>query len=153
MRLEKQSTARFKVRCRAIRSIRSIRWLVDVDHCNFWRTSGMAFASTICVLFLLAGCSNHPPRVPGVSVDAGKVSQAIVEQNDLDHDGRLSQDELTNLPPIAGNRSWYDGDHDGQISGDELRAGLTAIFDPKVGLLTYQCSVWRNGQPLTGART
>ncbi len=123
---------------------------MDVDHCNFWRTSGLALASTICA-FLVTGCSNHPPGVAGVSVDAGGISRKIIDQYDLNHDGKLSEQELASLPPIAGNRSWYDGDHDGQISGDELRAGLAAIFDPKVGLLTYQCSVSRNGQPLTGA--
>jgi YD repeat-containing protein len=89
--------------------------------------------------------------VPGVRVDAERISQAILEQYDQDRDGRLSQGELASLPPIAGNRSWYDYDKDGQISGDELRAGLTEIFDPKVGLLTFNCSVTRNGKPLSGA--
>jgi hypothetical protein len=58
---------------------------------------------------------------------------------------------LAAVPPIDGNRTWYDTDDDTQISADELRAGLNAIFDPRVGLLTFSCSVTRNGQPLSGA--
>jgi hypothetical protein len=89
--------------------------------------------------------------VPGVPIDADTISREIVDKYDQDDDGRLAQDELTDLPPIAGNRSWYDWDHDEKISAAELRAGLKEIFDPKVGLLTFTCSVTRNGKPLSGA--
>ena len=103
-------------------------------------------------LAILAGCNSHPPGILGIVIDAQGVGEAIVQACDKNHDGLLSADELAAVPPIRDNRNWYDTDNDGLLSANEVRAGLNAIFDPKVGLLSYSCRVLHNGKPLSGAQ-
>jgi len=92
------------------------------------------------------------PGVAGVSIDAERASQKILDELDTDHDGKLSRGELAAVPSIEGHRAWYDADHDGQISAAELAGGLRVIFDPRVALLSAWCEVTRNGRPLPQAR-
>jgi hypothetical protein len=110
----------------------------------------IASSGAVALMFLI-GCSSQPPGVPGVEIDAESVSATIIDSYDANKNGSLSQDELASAPPISSKHSWYDADHNGQISADELRKGLEAIFDPRVGLVTFACEVTRNGQPLSGA--
>jgi EF hand len=115
------------------------------------RHTNSAAAAVASGVLIVMGCSPHPPGIAGIQIDTGEVSQAIFLAHDKDQNGLLSAEELTAVPAIGGNRSWYDTDHDGQLSASELEAGLKAIFDPRVGLLTYSCGVTRKGQPLAGA--
>ena len=107
---------------------------------------------TCCLLVaLVAGCNATPGRIPGVDVNCDRAAEALLNDYDRDGNGGLSESELVSVPPIHGNRRWYDVDGDGEISQAELRAGLVVIFDPKIGLLSTWCNVTRSGKPLAGA--
>jgi hypothetical protein len=95
---------------------------------------------------------NRPAAIEAINIDPEQATKAIFAEVDVDGSGHLSSAELAKLPPIAEKRSWYDGDGDGQISPRELQAGLTAIFDPKVRLVSVSCEVLRNNQPLPSAK-
>jgi hypothetical protein len=109
--------------------------------------------TTVAAFALAAflGCSGHPPGVAGIDIDEDAVTSFIMERHDKDRSNSLSKSELSSLPPIEGNRSWYDTDKDGEISAVELEKGLGAIFDPRTGLVTFACEVSHNGRPLQGA--
>jgi hypothetical protein len=110
----------------------------------------LAFAGSVALVSTL-GCGSQLPGVPAVDIDAEHVSTAIIDSFDADKNGSLSKEELASAPPIGSKHEWYDADRNGQISSIELRKGLDAIFDPRVGLLTFSCEVTRNGRPLPEA--
>jgi hypothetical protein len=62
--------------------------------------------------------TNPPPATPAPDMSA------IFDKLDANHDGKLSQDEVANVPTIAMNFARADTDHDGTISKAEFMAAF-----------------------------
>ncbi len=103
-------------------------------------------------IFFLSGCDvSSRPSVTPPKVNPGSTAAAAIRSYDSDGNGSLSNSELTACPAISSARKLYDRDGDGQLSQEEIAARLEQLFGSSVGLVTVDCVVTRQRQPLSGA--
>lgn len=98
------------------------------------------------------GCDSPPSRVEQVNVDPHAVAAKLIEAGDKDKNGKLSAEELKDVPYVAVMANSYDKDRDHQVTADEISERLTAVvFDPRKAMSPGECIVMRKGSPFGGA--
>jgi hypothetical protein len=113
-------------------------------------------ATAICFvifsLLLFGGCgSRGGSRAAPPKVDPRAAAAEAIRLYDKNGDGSLDELETGACPAIKRAREGYDKDGNGKISQDEISQHLESIYSVGVGLLEVQCTVLRNGRPLSGA--
>jgi hypothetical protein len=78
--------------------------------------TGAAFAVT-------AQTSNQPSTGAGASTKGAAATEAAFAKADANHDGKLSKEEASSLPPIAAKFDQLDKDKKGYLTLEEFAAG------------------------------
>jgi hypothetical protein len=108
----------------------------------------------ICVLLSLlawTGCGSGRAAIPPVDVDIEDIVRQMMSKYDTNKNGALSQSELAAFPPLEQCLVGCRRDLGDEISAQQLDKKLRVIFDPRSALVSANCVVRRNGQPLSGA--
>ena len=108
----------------------------------------VAFFSALC---LSCGCLGKPSRVDLPSVNSAVVAKAAMERYDKNKDGKISGEELQNVPSFRLALRRLDSDGDGAVSADEIAARIEKWRETRIGLTPVQCTVFFRGRPLAGA--
>lgn len=103
----------------------------------------------LCVL--ASGCSNRPSRVHPPALDPPAAAAKALASFDANADGRLGDQELDACPGLKAGARAVDTNQDGSLSADEIAARIQQWSATRVALVAVNCTVVRNGQPLTGA--
>jgi hypothetical protein len=92
-------------------------------------------ALAAAALVSTAAYAQQEPKTPPATTEAAtspapaSVSPGLAEifdKLDMNHDGKLSQDEAQAAPTVATNFTAADRDHDGTVSKDEFLAAFKA---------------------------
>jgi hypothetical protein len=102
-------------------------------------------------LALAVGCSRGPSRVYPPSIDATAAGEKAVELYDADKDGKISGAELARCPGLKAALAKIDTDHQRSITAAKLTARIALWQESKIGSMTVNCTVLRNGLPLADA--
>lgn len=106
----------------------------------------------VVLVVALAGCGpSRPSRITPPGLDAATVTAAVMAQADTDGDGRLTKQELAQVPALVASLAALDADADGQLSAAELRAWLEEVKASRVAITSLSASVTHKGKPLAGA--
>ncbi len=100
---------------------------------------------------LLAGCSSGPTALVAPSIDGGDAGDAALEMFDKDGDGFIAGAELDAAPGIKNAIETIDLDKDGRVTADEISQRVDAWAATGTGLTTLSAFVTLNGRPLPGA--
>jgi hypothetical protein len=109
-----------------------------------------AFPLTSAALLAAAGCLDGSSVKPP-NVDPQAAATYAMERYDANGDGALEHSELSSCPALAAARANFDIDQDGRVSKDELTDALTQIYGVETSLTTLSCTVTFSGRPLAGA--
>jgi hypothetical protein len=113
-----------------------------------WQLTHVALLAPL----LCGGCGSlATPRVAPPKVDPRTAAGEAIRLYDTNADGSLDESELAACPAMKSARDRYDKDGNRQISQDEIAQRLEKVYSNAVGLLEVQCTITRNGQPLSGA--
>jgi hypothetical protein len=110
----------------------------------------LAFSLTSAALLAAAGCSAGSSGTPP-DVDPQAATAYALEHFDANDDDALEPSELSRCPALAAARASFDIDQDGRIGQDELTDGLSQMFGSQTSLTEMICNVKLNGRPLAGA--
>ncbi|MEZ6072734.1 MAG: EF-hand domain-containing protein [Pirellulales bacterium] len=105
-------------------------------------------AAVGCLLTVLAGCSNTPPRIDAPQWDPEAMADEAMKLVDKDSNGQLSPEEMASAPGLGASWKRFDENGDGQISRDELVNRVTLYADSRVGLSSFTADVMLDGEPL-----
>jgi hypothetical protein len=98
------------------------------------------------------GCrAQSSATVDPPNVDSQAAAAEAMRLYDKDSNGHLNDAELAACPAISAARKQYDLDRDGQISQEEVATRIDRLYGRSVGLVRVDCSVTRQGRPLSGA--
>jgi EF hand len=102
-------------------------------------------------LSLLAGClaPSEAVKVPRIEPDA--IARRALEKFDKNKDGTLDDAELKATPGLRAAKAQFDADKNGKVSGEEITARFRRYVDANPGLVTIECRVTLDGQPLPEA--
>ena len=104
--------------------------------------------ATALLVLVVSGCqSGGGPAVDAPSVDPVAAAAAAIEQYDKDGDGSLSQTELAACPGLLPALS----DGKKKLTQEEIAAHLESMFDAEAWMISFNCLVYVNGQPLSSA--
>ena len=110
------------------------------------------FYGSFVVMLVVCGCQpSGGSAIKPPSVDPNDAAEAAIKAHDADGDGKLSEAELVGTPGLRAAIAKYDTDGDRHLSGEEIATRLESMYSAGVGLLTCQCDVIIEGQPLSGA--
>jgi hypothetical protein len=118
---------------------------------SIYNFASRAVAMGVCLLAVV-GCSRGPAAVNVPDVDPGQAAILAIELYDKDHDGELTQSELTDCPGILGHLLVYDLDKNGSVSQDEIEKQITELRSSRVGLTMLNLRLLLDGRPLKGAK-
>jgi hypothetical protein len=103
-------------------------------------------------LALLASCGCFgQSRVATAKLDPKAIAERAISAYDKDGDHKLGPTELAAWPAMHSTRERNDKNSDGFVTADELEARVRQWQEAKIGLMTVQCTVLLDGQPLKGA--
>ena len=103
------------------------------------------------VLTAAIGCSGRPARVLPADIDYEKSASAAISTLDVDGDGVLKQDELSNCPALAIAFGRVDSDQSGSLSEDEITDYLMRMQESGVAMVSWTLRIMLDGEPIEGA--
>jgi hypothetical protein len=103
------------------------------------------------MLVFSGGCSYQPARVHPPDVDPQEAGRAAIELYDTNGDGQLDRAELAECPGILAGLARYDTNGDSQVGAEEVAGRITQWHDSNIGVMSVNCRVLLDGQPLVGA--
>ena len=112
--------------------------------------------AAVCVAVLMVfglmvfGCSGRPGRLKAPEIDAEDAGNKAMAQYDTNGDGAVGGGELQKAPSLAAAFGRLDTDGNGRVSGEEVAARVRFWAARKLGRISTQCLITRNGQPLEG---
>ena len=102
-------------------------------------------------MLLIVGCTGGPERVKPPKIDPSAAAKQAMELYDLNHDGKLSLEELAKCPGVLVSIDRYDSNHDKAIDQEEFSTRLTNLLKNRTGATELACIVAYQGKPLAGA--
>ena len=99
------------------------------------------------VICSVTGCGGDPSRLEPADLDPANTAERAVKLYDLNHDGKIGEDELT--PALKTILSTADTNHDEALSQAEIAQRLQIHVDSKTALQSVSGPVRWNGRPLT----
>jgi hypothetical protein len=109
-----------------------------------WQQIGFAFA------VFIAGCSGGPQRVKPPKIDIDAAATQAIELYDTDHDGKLSENELSKCPGVLVMLTGYDTNGDKHVDAAEFNARLKSLLQSGSGATQLAANVSFKGKPLSG---
>jgi len=98
---------------------------------------------SLVLAMLLGGCA----RDPGAQLRYPRITNAILARVDLDHDGRVSQDEYTKLAFPDEPMDPWDADHDAALDPVEIETAFLAADPTRLQLEGRQAVYKKYGYP------
>jgi hypothetical protein len=108
-------------------------------------------ALVVANLVTSGGCSYQPARVHPPDVDPQEAGHAAIELYDANGDRQLDRAELAECPGILAGMARYDSDGDAQVGAEEIAARINQWHESGIGVMSVNCRVLLDGQPLVGA--
>jgi hypothetical protein len=103
------------------------------------------------VSVFVSGCSQRPGAVYAPDVDADAAAERAMSLYDADKNGELDKKELESCPGILNAILVYDGDNNQQVNVDEIAKRVAAWKEAGPAMVSVDCRVTLDGQPLEGA--
>src|SRR4051812_31085475 len=85
------------------------------------------------LMSIVVGCSGGPERVKPPRIDPSSAAKQALELYDVNHDGKLNQEELAPCPGVLISIDRYDTNHDKVIDQDEFSTHLTNLLKNGTG--------------------
>ena len=101
---------------------------------------------------LVGGCSGGPERVKPPKIDPIAAATQAMELYDINHDSKLSQEELAKCPGVLISLDGYDTNHDKFVDEEEVRDHLSHLLRNGTGATQLACNIIYDGQPLASAK-
>jgi hypothetical protein len=101
---------------------------------------------------IVCGCSGGQERIKPPRIFPTAATRQAFELYDTNHDGKLSQEELTKCPGVLISIDRYDANHDKQIDQEEFKSHLTSLLKGGTGATQLACVVSYQGKSLAGAK-
>lgn len=112
-----------------------------------WRSAACFWLCTA----ILYGCSGRPSRVEPPKLNPDAAAADALASFDSNRDGHLDSEELRACPGLKAGVGAVDTDRDGNLSAKEIADRIQQWSENKVALVAVNCSVVKNGRPLSGA--
>jgi hypothetical protein len=128
----------------------TVLWFKSVGPFIVWKRTATAYA--LCVALVSHfGCSSSPPALEMPALEPGAAGDAAIEEYDANGDGQIGAGELDKSPGLKAALRTLDKDGDRQVSAAEIAGRLTRYESLGIALVSANCEVSLNGQPLSGA--
>lgn len=102
-------------------------------------------------LAMALGCSGRPARVVPADIDYEQSASKAIGTLDLDGDGQLSPDELSNSPALATAFERVDANKDTLLSRNEIADYLRRMQQSGVAMVSWTLRIMLDGKPVEGA--
>ncbi|MBL9161476.1 MAG: hypothetical protein JNL18_01910 [Planctomycetaceae bacterium] len=126
-----------------------------LNHASFFRHWTVAVPTTGAVgaglMVALAGCSGGPSRVQPPSISPSGAASEAMTAYDKDSDGFIAGPELDAAPGLKAAMATLDLDKDGKVSEDEISQRIEAWQATGLGIMSITCRVTMDGKPVDGA--
>ncbi len=99
-----------------------------------------------------SGCGGNPDGISVPSYDPSGASRQALKLFDENQNGTLEASELSNCPSLLVAMPRIDADGNGKLTAAEVRARIAQYQEQAVGLMSLDCIVSWNGQPLPNAK-
>jgi len=99
----------------------------------------------------LNGCGGGPARIEPPAIDANDAAEKAMEIYDVDGDGFIAGEELSQASGLNAAIKNLDTDEDGKVSEAEIVARIHVWQGTRIGLTFGPCTVYMDNRPLEGA--
>jgi hypothetical protein len=104
------------------------------------------------ILAAVGGCEPQPPPVRQMKYDQYASAKKAMELFDTNKDGVISGDELDKTPGLNAALTVLGTDREKGVNPEQIEKRIKSWIKSKIGRQTVSCSVYRNGEPLSGAK-
>ncbi len=102
-------------------------------------------------LAIAVGCSGKPKRLQQLSINAEAAGAKAIELYDTNKDGKISGEELDQVPSLKLSLPNVDTAGTGGITAEMITNRIKKWQATKKAVVTFSFQLLRNGQPLSGA--